>query len=100
MKAFLCDKCGNSFRRKRRALQKEISFDGERGPRTLVVDLLYRCVHLKQPAPTRDWYDHGVEFCDDCLIWLLEEYKGSIMVAVGREVDVTEDARECVSNQA
>jgi len=97
MKAFQCDKCGQKFTRGRRALQKDISFDGQRGPRTLAVDLLYRCVHGKQQRPTREWYDHGVDFCDDCLLWLLDEYKGSIMVAVGREGNVTEDSAEHVS---
>lgn len=98
MKAFQCDKCGQQFTRGRRALEKDISFDGQRGPRTLAVDLLFRCVHRK----SEDGYacKHRVHFCDDCLLWLIEEYKGSIMVAVGREVDVTENTRECAGHQA
>ncbi len=97
MKAFNCDKCGEYFHRERikGTLQKSISFDGPRGNRTLSVDLLYRCIHLK----SEDGYTckHQVHFCDDCLLWLLEEYKGSIMVAVGGEENVTENARECAS---
>lgn len=89
MQAFQCDKCGQKFTRGRRALQKHISFDGQRGPRTLAVDLLFRCVHRNN--------GHGVDFCDDCLLWLLDEYKGSIMVAGGREENVTEDSAEPVS---
>ncbi len=107
MKAFQCDKCGEHFTRGRRALEKTISFDGPRGPRTLSVDLLYRCVHPKgqrglgkYPADSsQEARAHQAHFCDDCLLWLLDEYKGNIMVAVGREEDVTTDARE-PSNQA
>ena len=90
MRAFLCDKCGESVTRKKGVLGKEISFDGQRGPRTLSVDLLYRCVHSANR-------EHRVDFCDDCLLWLLEEYKGSIMVEVGREKNVTEDSPEHAS---
>lgn len=104
MKAFQCDKCGKFFTRKRRALEKGISFDGQRGPRTLSVDLLYRCVHTKAKRGTgfQEVFDYGhkADFCDNCLLWLIEEYKGGIMVAIGREVDVTEDTRECASHQA
>ena len=92
MKAFQCDKCGEYFRRERGALQKAISFDGQRGPRTLSVDLIHCCVHsLGRELPMY----HQVHFCADCLLWLLEEYKGSIMVAVGgSEENVTEDSAE------
>ena len=99
MKAFQCDKCGEEFRRERTG-SAMISFDahgklgdGNSWVRTLAVDLLYKCVHSSAN-------DHQeVDFCDDCLLWLLEEYKGSIMVEVGREEDVTETG-ECLSQQA
>lgn len=115
MKAFRCDKCGEFFTRESRSLEKDISFDGQRGPRTLSVDLLYRCVHEFDPglepnpvkivAAKTEWdkgsrRTHQPHFCDDCLLWLIEEYKGSIMVAVGSEEDVTKDSRESISNQA
>lgn len=98
MKAFKCDKCEEHFTRGQRALEKSIPFDGARGPRTLVIDMLYRCVHTKRGTGFKGVaYDHGVDFCDDCLLWFLDEYKGSIMVEVGRKEDVTEDDKERAS---
>ena len=94
MKAFQCDKCGDFFQRKARALQNKISFEGPRGPRTLEIDFLYRCTHRNVDGRVTE---HPVHFCDDCLLWFLDEYKGSIMVEVGREEDVTEDDKQPAS---